>query len=53
MRDLDEPVVDLVTAFGDPVEEGLQGPDGLHPTLAGQTTIVRAVVERLAISRRT
>lgn len=50
MRGLDEPVVDLVAAFGVPVGEGLQGPDGLHPTLAGHTTIVRAVVERLAIS---
>jgi lysophospholipase L1-like esterase len=52
MGDLDEPVVDLVTAFGVPVREGLQGPDGVHPTLAGQTAIVRAVVEKLTIPGR-
>jgi len=53
MRDLDDPVVDLVAAIGVPVGDGLQGEDGVHPTLAGQTRIVRAVVERLANSGRT
>jgi acyl-CoA thioesterase I len=42
-----EPVVDLVTAFGVPVHPDLQGPDGVHPSLAGQTAIVTALVEHL------
>lgn len=44
-----EPVVDLNTAFGDPVGSDLLGLDGVHPTLAGQIAIARAVVERLAV----
>jgi len=52
MTGLDEPVVGLVAAFGVPVGDGLQGADGVHPTLAGQTAIARAVVERLANSWR-
>lgn len=42
-----EPVVDLTAAFGVPPKEQLQGEDGVHATLAGQVTIVRALVERL------
>ncbi|MDL9938623.1 SGNH/GDSL hydrolase family protein [Gordonia sp. ABSL1-1] len=43
-----DPVVDLVRLFGVPAHPDLQGPDGVHPTLAGQRTITRAVVETLA-----
>ena len=41
-------VVDLWTAFGTPPDPRLLLPDGLHPSLAGQTTIVSALVDRLA-----
>ena len=47
IRGFDEPVVDLTRAFGVPPREESQGPDGVHPSLAGQTVIARAVVERL------
>jgi acyl-CoA thioesterase I len=43
----DEPVVDLTDVFGVPASDDLQGPDGVHPSLAGQTMITRALVERL------
>lgn len=43
-----ETVVDLHTAFGDPVGSGLLEEDGLHPSLEGQKVSVRAVVETLA-----
>jgi acyl-CoA thioesterase I len=43
-----DPVVDLQAAFGDPADPVLLLPDGLHPSLAGQKVIVRALVERLA-----
>ena len=43
----DEPVVDLVAAFGVPPDDDLLGPDGVHPTLAGQTAIVTALVGHL------
>lgn len=43
-----EPVIDLQTRFGNPPAPDLLGPDGLHPSLAGQQTIARAVIERLA-----
>lgn len=42
-----EPVVDLTEVFGVPAAPDLQGPDGVHPSLAGQTAIVRALVDRL------
>ncbi len=44
---LPEPVVDLTEVFGVPADPELQGPDGVHPSLAGQTAIVRALVDRL------
>ncbi len=42
-----ETVVDLHTAFGDPVGSGLLEEDGLHPSLEGQKVSVRAVLESL------
>lgn len=48
VRSQRDPVVDLQAAFGDPADPALLLPDGLHPSLAGQTVIVRALVERLA-----
>jgi acyl-CoA thioesterase-1 len=50
IRRFDEPVVDLVAAFGVPPNADLQGPDGVHPSLAGQTAIVTALVEHLTSS---
>ncbi|HEY0449671.1 SGNH/GDSL hydrolase family protein [Actinophytocola sp.] len=47
MRELDGPLVDLVATFGMPADPGLQGEDGVHPTLAGQTAIARTLVETL------
>lgn len=44
----DEPVVDLVAAFGLPPLPDLQGEDGVHVTLAGQSAIVSALVDTLA-----
>jgi lysophospholipase L1-like esterase len=43
-----EPLVNLQDLFGLPPDPALLLPDGLHPSLAGQTAIVRAVVETLA-----
>jgi lysophospholipase L1-like esterase len=43
----DDPVVDLMAAFGMPPDGDLLGPDGVHPTLAGQTTIATALVHHL------
>jgi lysophospholipase L1-like esterase len=48
VRNFDEPVVDLVDVFGVPTHPGLQGPDGLHPSLAGQKRTVMAVVETIS-----
>jgi acyl-CoA thioesterase-1 len=48
VRRFDEPVVDLVAVFGVPADPVLQGPDGVHPTAAGQAAVARAVVTRLA-----
>ena len=48
VRDQPDLVVDLWTAFGTPPDPGLLLPDGLHPSLAGQKTIVTALVDRLA-----
>jgi len=44
IRNFDEPVVDLATVFGIPADESLQGPDGVHPSIAGQAAITRALV---------
>jgi acyl-CoA thioesterase I len=49
----DEPVVDVVAAFGVPSDDDLLGPDGVHPTLAGQTAIVTALVDHLTSSPTT
>jgi acyl-CoA thioesterase-1 len=42
---LDDPVVDLVSTFGVPADPQLQGPDGVHPSLAGQKAITVALLE--------
>jgi lysophospholipase L1-like esterase len=42
-----DPLVNLQQVFGLPPDPALLLPDGLHPSLAGQTAIVRAVVETL------
>jgi acyl-CoA thioesterase I len=44
----EDPVVDLRDVFGLPADPELQGPDGVHPSLAGQSAIARAFVERLS-----
>jgi acyl-CoA thioesterase I len=44
----EDTVVDLSDAFGTPPDAAMLRPDGLHPTLAGQTVIARLFVERLA-----
>jgi acyl-CoA thioesterase I len=49
MREQKEPVVDIQAVFGTPADPGLQGPDGVHPSLAGQKAIAKAFVERLAL----
>jgi len=43
-----DPVVDLHAAFGDPPDPDLLLPDGLHPSLAGQKVIAKALVEKLS-----
>jgi lysophospholipase L1-like esterase len=43
-----DPVIDLQSLFGSPVLPDLLLDDGLHPSLAGHQSIVRALVERLA-----
>ncbi len=48
VRSFDDPVVDLVNAFGVPAHPELQGPDGVHPSLLGQQRILRVLVETLA-----
>jgi lysophospholipase L1-like esterase len=47
VREQEEPVVDLRAAFGLPADPALLGPDGVHPSLAGQKAIAKAFVERL------
>ena len=42
-----DPVVDLGSVFGRPPNLELLRPDGLHPSLAGQQVIAKAVVDRL------
>jgi lysophospholipase L1-like esterase len=48
IREQEDPVVDLRAVFGLPVDPDLQGPDGVHPSLAGQRAIAGAFVERLS-----
>ena len=50
VREQEDPVVDLQAVFGTPADPKLQGPDGVHPSLAGQKAIARAFVERLTES---
>lgn len=49
MRDLPGPLVDLIKIFGVPADPDLQGPDGVHVSLAGHQAIVRALVRRLTV----
>jgi len=42
-----ETVVDIQAVFGSSAVPELQGPDGVHPSLAGQKAIARAFVESL------
>lgn len=44
----DEPVIDLIAAFGTAARPTLYGPDGVHPTLDGQIAITVALLQRLA-----
>jgi lysophospholipase L1-like esterase len=46
---LGEPTLDLAPAFGRPCPPELLLADGLHPSLAGQVRILRAVTERLSL----
>jgi acyl-CoA thioesterase-1 len=48
VRQQPEPVVDLQAVFGDPPQRALLIEDGIHPSLAGQMAIARALVERLS-----
>ena len=48
MRRQPERVVDTQIVFGVPPKAELQGPDGVHPSFAGQQAIARTVVEQLA-----
>ena len=41
------PLVDLGETFGDPPTPDLSLPDGLHPSLAGQSAVAATLVERL------
>jgi lysophospholipase L1-like esterase len=47
IRAQDDPVVDLWSAFGEQPPDRYLLSDGLHPSLEGQTAILRSVVERL------
>jgi acyl-CoA thioesterase I len=47
IRAFPDPVVDVQEVYGVPPKPDYQGPDGVHPTLAGQTATARALVERL------
>jgi len=48
VRQQPDPIVDLLAVFGDPPQPALLIDDGVHPSLAGQMTIARALVERLS-----
>ncbi|QYJ15583.1 hypothetical protein Rxycam_01407 [Rubrobacter xylanophilus DSM 9941] len=50
IREQGDTVVDIQEVFGIPADPELQGPDGVHPSLAGQKAIARAFVERLSES---
>ena len=52
LRRRPEPTVDLQPLFGVPADPGLLLDDGLHPSLAGQKVIARAVVEKLTEEKR-
>jgi lysophospholipase L1-like esterase len=43
-----DPAVDVQAVYGVPPNPEYLGPDGVHPTLAGQQATARAVVERLS-----
>lgn len=47
IRTQPELVVDVQAVFGLPANPDFLGPDGVHPALAGQKAIARALVERL------
>jgi len=47
VRGQTDPVVGVQAIFGVPANPDLLLSDGLHPSLAGQKAIVRALVERL------
>jgi lysophospholipase L1-like esterase len=47
IREQEDPIVDIQTLFGTPADPELQGPDGVHPSLAGQKAIARTFVGRL------
>lgn len=47
VRGQEDTVVDVQAVFGVPADPELQGPDGVHPSLAGQKAIARAFVEGL------
>jgi acyl-CoA thioesterase-1 len=42
-----DPVVDLQRVFGRPAKPALLMDDGIHPSLAGQKAILKALIERL------
>jgi lysophospholipase L1-like esterase len=46
-RELALPCVDLFALFGVPPDGSYFGPDGLHPNLAGQMQMLRAVLKVL------
>ncbi len=48
LRHLPDAVVDLQRAFGSPVDPDWLLSDGLHPSLAGQKAIVKALIEQLS-----
>lgn len=52
LRRQSDSVLDLQALFGNPTSPDLMYPDGLHPSLAGQQAIVRALVKHL-IERNT
>jgi lysophospholipase L1-like esterase len=52
IRAFAEPVVDVQAVYGVPPKPEFQGPDGVHPSLAGQTATARALVEQLSEVQR-
>lgn len=51
MTEFTEPTVDLTTVFGVPADPDLQGADGVHPTLVGQSAITIALLETLGAAK--